>query len=109
MADKPPAPASKSSEKEPKKKYGQYGWVKLTETEYSKLLADLGQPELDRCIIYIDEAAQGNGNKNRWRDWNLVVRRCHRDGWGLNNAGKDGTHGKSAIDSNARGELGFYL
>lgn len=84
-----PAPTSKSSEKEPKKKYGQYGWIKLTETEYSRLLEDLGQAELGRCIKYIDESAQSNGNKNKWRDWNLVLRRCSREGWGMNNTERD--------------------
>lgn len=73
-ADKPPTPA--------RRKYGQYGWVKLTEDEYNRLLSDLGQAELDRCIQYIDESAQGNGNKNKWRDWNLVLRRCAREKWG---------------------------
>lgn len=63
---------------------GQYGWVRLSDDEYSRLLADLGETELARCIAYVDESAQSSGNKNHWRDWNLVVRRCHRDGWGLN-------------------------
>jgi len=74
-ADKPPAPT--------RKKYGRYGWVKLTDSDYNRLLNDLGQAEVERCIAYVDESAQSNGNKNRWRDWNLVIRRCHRDGWGL--------------------------
>ena len=71
-----------------KQKYGQYGWVKLTAEEYSKLLQDLGEAELKRCIAYVDESAQGNGNKNRWKDWNLVIRKCHRDGWGRDRSGK---------------------
>ena len=71
-----------------REKYGQYGWVRLTQEEYSKLLTDLGEAELRRCIEYVDESAQGNGNKNRWKDWNLVIRKCHRDGWGLNRQGK---------------------
>ena len=75
MADKPPAP--------PRKKYGQYGWVQLTDSDYNRLLNDLGKTEAERCIAYVDESAQSIGNKNKWRDWNLVVRRCHRDGWGL--------------------------
>ena len=62
---------------------GQYGWVKLTEEEYSHLVAELGQGEAQRCIDYVDQSAQGTNNKNRWVDWNLVVRRCHREGWGL--------------------------
>lgn len=73
-ADKPPAPA--------RRKYGSYGWIRLTDDEYSRLLSDLGLDELSRCIQYIDESAQGNGNKNKWRDWNLVLRRCAREGWG---------------------------
>lgn len=62
--------------------YGEYGWVKLTDAQYEKLCADLGKEEADRCIAYVDESAQGNNNKNKWSDWNLVVRKCHRDGWG---------------------------
>ena len=75
-AAKPPSPA--------RRKYGTYGWVKLSDEEYSRLVSDLGQNELDRCILYIDESAQSSGNKNKWRDWNLVIRRCSREGWGRN-------------------------
>lgn len=73
-------PRSKS---ETKHKRGEYGWVQLTDEQYNNLIRDLGQTELDRCISYIDESAQSSGNKNRWKDWNLVIRRCHREGWGL--------------------------
>lgn len=65
-----------------KKGYGQYGWVKLSEEQYRKLEADLGEAELMRCIRYIDESAQLTGNKNRWKDWNLTIRKCSREGWG---------------------------
>lgn len=68
------------------KSFGQYGWVRLSDREYAKLLQDFGQAELNRCIAYIDESAQSTGNKNKWRDWNLVLRRCHRDRWGLGTA-----------------------
>ena len=64
-------------------KRGQYGWVLLTDDEYSKLLRDLGSAELERCITYVDESAQSSGNKNKWKDWNLVIRRCHREQWGV--------------------------
>lgn len=73
-----PSPA-----KNPKKKYGEYGWVQLTDDEYRRLLHDLGEEELKRCIQYIDESAQSTGNKNRWKDWNLVIRKCHRGKWGI--------------------------
>lgn len=44
--DKPPTPA--------RRKYGGYGWIRLTDDEHSRLVSDLGQAELDRCIQYID-------------------------------------------------------
>jgi hypothetical protein len=72
---------------EPKKpvvrKYGEYGWVQLTDEQYKKLVEDIGEDNAKRCIAYVDESAQGTGNKNKWKDWNLVVRKCHRDGWGV--------------------------
>lgn len=69
-------------------KHGQYGWVQLSDEEYSSLLCSLGETELNRCITYVDESAQSNGNKNRWKDWNLVIRKCHREGWGLKQYGR---------------------
>ena len=64
-------------------KFGNYGRVRLSDDEYSRLVDDLGKDEADRCISYVDEFAQQNNNKNKWSDWNLVVRKCHRDGWGM--------------------------
>lgn len=80
----PPPPPAKPT----RHKYGEFGWVKLTDEEYQRLLRDLGEAELRRCIKYVDESAQSSKNKNKWSDWNLVVRRCHRDGWGLSKKNK---------------------
>ena len=74
-----------------KHKYGEYGWVRLTDTEHSRLLADLGLTELQRCIRYVDESAQSTGNKNKWKDWNLVLRRCSRQQWGVYKSDKQGS------------------
>lgn len=95
-ADKPPAPA-----KQARKSYGEFGWVKLTDDEYNRLLNDLGEAEVKRCIAYVDESAQATGNKNKWRDWNLVVRKCHKQGWGLNQQQKKGGY-ENGIDRLAR-------
>lgn len=73
-----PAPA-----KQTRTPRGAFGWVRLTDDEYNRLLNDLGEDEVKRCIAYVDESAQTTGNKNKWRDWNLVVRKCSRQGWGL--------------------------
>ena len=62
MADKPPRAPCSTPAKSTRKPYGQYGWVKLSDEEYSRLLNDLGQAEVERCIAYIDEAAQSTGN-----------------------------------------------
>ena len=64
-------------------KRGEYGWVTLTDEEFERLRHELGDEELQRCIAYIDESAQATGNKNKWKDWNLVIRKCNRDSWGL--------------------------
>jgi hypothetical protein len=62
---------------------GEYGWVKLTDKQYEKLVADLGEAEAKRAIAYVDESAQKTGNKNGWKDWNLTVRQASREGWGV--------------------------
>lgn len=78
-----PNPNPNPKKKETRTPRGKYGWVKLSDKEYERLLTDLGEEELARCIDYVDESAQGTGNKNGWKDWNVTVRRCHRDGWGI--------------------------
>ena len=77
------AAPSPTKPKPERHKYGDYGWVLLSQEQHARLLADLGPEELNRCIKYVDESAQSNGNKNKWRDWNLVVRRCAKQKWGL--------------------------
>lgn len=62
---------------------GRYGWVCLTQEELAQLNNELGEQEVQRCIDYVDESAQSNGNRNHWRDWAVVLRRCHKFGWGL--------------------------
>lgn len=64
-------------------KFGQYGWVRLSLEEYNRLLTDLGESELLRCIEYVDRSAQKTTNKNSWKDWNLVIRDCSRKKWGM--------------------------
>lgn len=84
-----------------KHKYGEFGWVLLTDEQHGKLLAELGKTELERCIRYIDESAQGTGNKNKWKDWSLVIRRCSRDKWGYS-----GASGRNElVQTNKEGDL----
>ena len=73
----------KETAREARRSLGQYNWVKLTDAEYEALKAELGEAELARCIKYVDESAQGTHNRNGWKDWALVLRKCSRDRWGL--------------------------
>ena len=79
----PPGGAKPLPERQVRHKRGQYGWVRLTDEEMDRLTRDLGPDELARCITYVDEAAQTTGNKNKWKDWNLVIRKCSKGRWGL--------------------------
>jgi len=99
---KEPAPGararSSSVKGDVKNKYGGYGWIELTEKEHTQLLNELGEAELARCIAYIDESAQSTGNRNRWKDWALILRRCSREKWGMkqeqySNSAKNSTIG----------------
>ena len=81
-----------------RKSYGEHGRVKLSQEEHDRLVRDYGQAEAERCIAYVDEIAQSTNNKAGWKDWNLVVRRCHRDGWGNKGGGQKPKYGGSRLD-----------
>lgn len=75
-------PAAKVVKKPPAIKYGEYGWVKLTEAQHENLEKQYGKELLARAITYIDESAQKTSNKNGWKDWSLVIHKCIREDWG---------------------------
>lgn len=88
--DNIPAPYEPGKDQTPKierHKWGEYGWVRLSDEEYARLVEDLGEEEFARCLKYVDESAQSNGNRNKWKDWNLVIRKCSKMKWGQNRAG----------------------
>lgn len=73
----------KEKEKEEKHKYGEYGWVKLTNEQYSKLKTEFGEDYIDKVIKAVDEYSQSTGNKNKYKDWNLVIRKAIREKWSI--------------------------
>ena len=91
----------RKKEEKTKHKYGEYGWVLLSDEQHQKLLNDLGEAELKRCIRIVDEAAQKTGNRCGWKDWNLTLRNCHRDGWGLK-AGRESAYGSDRLSGSAQ-------
>jgi hypothetical protein len=88
--------------KEPRKQRGPYGWVKLTDSEYDRLIDEFGDAEVQKRVKYVDESAKMTGNKNKWKDWNLVIRKAIREKWGERpNAqpqGKPLTSGRTVYD-----------
>lgn len=78
--------------------FGEFGWVMLSHDEYQKLLQLMGYEELNRCITYMDEAAQSTNNHRHWKDWYLMVRRCYQKKWH--------SDGETALPNGANGELG---
>ena len=80
---KTPRKAKIPSKGKVRHKRGKYGWVRLTDEEMERLTQDLGAEELARCIAYVDESAQATNNRNGWKDWNLVIRKCSRGQWGI--------------------------
>lgn len=64
-----------------KKKYGKY--IALYDEEYIKLCNDFGVDYINEVIIRIDEYVSSNGNKNKYKDYNLVIRRAIREKWSI--------------------------
>ena len=61
--------------------YGEYKWIALKESQYNKLVEEYGKEKIDLTIKLLDEYLQGNGNKNKYKDFNLVIRKAIRDKW----------------------------
>jgi len=85
-ADAPPPPDHEDKKPE-KLKCGKYGWVRLTQEEGHRLKEEYGEDIVKHYIYLVDERAQSTGNKNKWKDWNLVVRRAIREKWGAGSNG----------------------
>lgn len=78
------ASLSDSGVKPVKHSRGQYGWVRLTDAEYERLVTEFGIDVTIHYITIVDESAQQTSNKNKWKDWNLTVRKAIRGKWGSN-------------------------
>ncbi|MDR3012611.1 MAG: ParB/RepB/Spo0J family partition protein [Chitinispirillales bacterium] len=80
IGEPPPALPPKKPTK--RKAYGEYGWVKLSDAEYGRIVAEHGAEAANKYITILDEYVQSNGNKNKYKDWNLQLRKVIRDKWG---------------------------
>ena len=88
-----PAPSAEpeqiqpKSEKPKKKKYGEHGRVRLTDEEYSSLIADFGQEKVAEYIQKVDDYSK---DKNRWYSNNAeTIRKWLEEDKNKPNKGKD--------------------
>lgn len=70
-----------SEKKDQKKIYGEYKRIKLTDKEYQKLCEDYGEEQLKEQIKLLDEYVESNNNKNKYTNFNLVLRKSFRENW----------------------------
>ena len=61
--------------------YGTYKRIKLTEKEYKKLVDDFGEDFIKKQIELLDEYVESNNNKNKYSNFNLVLRKSIREHW----------------------------
>ena len=61
--------------------YGEYKRIKLKEGQYEKLVEDYGKDYIDDLIIKLDEYVESNNNKNKYTNFNLVIRKAIRENW----------------------------
>lgn len=71
----------KENIKEKKETYGTYGRVKLTIDEYMRLVNEYGEDFIKQQIEYLDEYIESNNNKNKYTNFNLVLRKSIRENW----------------------------
>ena len=69
--------------------YGEYKRIKLTDDEYNRLVNDYGEEFIKKQIKLLDEYVESNNNKNKYTNFNLVLRKSIRDNWFKNKAEKD--------------------
>jgi len=68
----------KKTHKEP---YGTYKRVKLTPDEYLRLVNEFGEDFIRKQIELLDEYIESNNNKNKYTNFNLVLRKSIRENW----------------------------
>lgn len=83
----------KSNKRTPKKKYGEYKHVLLTDDEYYRLDVDYGQDMRNKAIKFLDEYIEEKGNK--YKSHNMAIRR-----WVIDAVRERERKGKSGSSNN---------
>ena len=68
-------------DKTSKKRFGEFKRVLLSIAEYDRLVEEFGQAVVDNQIRLVDEYVESNNNKNKYTNFNLVIRKSIRENW----------------------------
>ena len=60
---------------------GTYKRIKLTQEQYDKLIKEFGEDYIKQIIERLDEYVESNNNKNKYSNYNLVIRKAIRENW----------------------------
>lgn len=71
----------------------------LNDVQYQGLVADLGEPELKRCVGYLSEYCSTHGKS--YKDWPTMIRKASREGWGKPSPTKPGSDGGTNFQPDA--------
>lgn len=63
--------------------FGEFKRIKLKEKEYQKLCDEFTKDYIDKVINALDEYIESNNNKNKYTNFNLVIRKAIRDNWSI--------------------------
>lgn len=72
-----------------KESYGEYKRIKLTPEEYGRLVKEFGESFIKQQIDLLDEYIESNNNKNKYTNFNLVLRKSIRENWFNRKKGND--------------------
>lgn len=61
--------------------YGEYKRIRLKDSQYEKLVAEFGKDKTDLAITKLDEYVQSNNNKNKYKDFYIVLRKVIKENW----------------------------
>ena len=61
--------------------YGEYKRIRLKDSQYEKLVTEFGKDKTDLAITKLDEYVQSNNNKNKYKDFYLVLRKVIKENW----------------------------
>lgn len=64
-----------------KKKFGNFNRITLTDDEYERLCSEFGKEFINTQIKLLDEYVESNNNKNKYSNFNLVLRKSIRENW----------------------------